>query len=56
MPKRELQAAKAELAHLEETAKKLATDLRQVADWLESAASPDFPKDGKPAEIEQGFS
>ena len=38
----ELQAAKDELARLEENAKRLAADIRQVADWVESATSPDF--------------
>ena len=38
----ELQAAKDELARLEENAKRLATEIRQVADWIESAASPYF--------------
>jgi len=38
----ELQAAKAELAHLEENARRLAKDIHKVADWIESAASPDF--------------
>lgn len=38
----ELQEAKEELARLEEHAKRLAGEIREVADWIESAASPNF--------------
>lgn len=41
------QEAEDELAHLEESAKRLATDIRQVADWLESATYPDFLQRGE---------
>lgn len=38
----ELRKAEDELARLEENAKRLAVDIRKVADWIESAAYPNF--------------
>jgi hypothetical protein len=38
----EFQEAEEELAHLEENAKRLAGDIREVADWVETATFPDF--------------
>ena len=38
----ELQNAEDELARIDENAKRLAMDIRRVADWIESASSPDF--------------
>ena len=38
----EVREAEDELAHLEESAKRLAEDIRQVADWVESATYADF--------------
>jgi hypothetical protein len=38
----ECEEAEQELARLEESARTLAENIRQVADWIESSTSPDF--------------